>query len=338
MNVINIALDCMGGDSGIKATVPAAVKFSRERADVNILLVGDAQKIGRRLSRHKFDRDRIEVIQADEVIEMDEAPAQALRYKKNSSMRISINLIKEGRAHACVSAGNTGALMAISRFVLKMLPGIDRPAIASFLPTVKGTVCMLDLGANVDCSSEHLFQFAVMGSCLAKASGCGQSPSIGLLNVGEEEIKGNETVKEAADLLKNSDLNFTGNVEGTDIYKGTTDVIVCDGFVGNVALKTSEGLAQMLGKYLREEFRRNFLTKMMGLVAMPVIKRFRHRVDHRRYNGASLLGLRGVVVKSHGSADTYALGFALQRAYEEVKHDMLGNITSNIQVPEQREL
>jgi len=334
---INIALDCMGGDNGIKATVPAAVRFCKTHPDAKVFLVGDSAQIERRLARLKFDTAQIEVINATEVVGMDEAPAQALRGKKDSSMRVAINLIKDEQAHACVSAGNTGALMAISRFVLKMLSGIDRPAIASFLPTVKGTVCMLDLGANVDCSAEHLFQFAVMGSCLVRASNGTEFPSVGLLNVGEEEIKGNEVVKEAAELIRGSDLNFKGNVEGTDIYKGTTDVIVCDGFVGNVSLKTSEGLAQMLGRYLREEFRRNILTKMMGLIAMPVISRFRSRVDHRRYNGASLLGLRGVVVKSHGSADSYALGFALQRAYEEVKHGMLENISKHIQVPEQRE-
>jgi glycerol-3-phosphate acyltransferase PlsX len=253
-------------------------------------------------------------------------------------MRIAVNLIKEGSANACVSAGNTGALMAISRFVLKMLPGIERPAIASFLPTHTSQVCMLDLGANVDCSAEHLFQFAVMGSCLVSSSGGRSFPTIGLLNVGVEDSKGNEVVKEASQLLKQSSLNFKGNVEGTDIYKGTTDVIVCDGFVGNVALKTSEGLAQMLGKYLKEEFHRNLLTKILGVLASPVINHFKQRVDHRRYNGASLLGLRGIVVKSHGSADVYGMGFALQRAYEEVKHGMLEAITSNIQVPEQKEL
>ena len=241
-------------------------------------------------------------------------------------MRVAIDLIKEGSADAAVSAGNTGALMAISRFVLKMLPGIDRPAIASFLPTLKGRTCVLDLGANVDCEAEHLLQFGVMGSCLVSAVEHVERPSVGLLNIGEEEIKGNETVKEAAELLRSSGLNFYGNVEGTDIYKGTTDVIVCDGFVGNVALKTSEGLAQMLAQYLREEFNSNLFTKLCGLIAIPVINRFRHRVDHRRYNGASLLGLKGIVVKSHGSADSYGFGFAIERAFEEAKHSMLAGI------------
>lgn len=335
---IRLAIDCMGGDFGVKVTVPAAIHFVKSHPDTHVILVGKSDQIKRRLKRYPHDSERVSVINADEIISMDEGPAQALRTKKNSSMRIAINLIKDGRANACVSAGNTGALMAISRFVLKMLPGIERPAIASFLPTHKGQVCMLDLGANVDCSADHLFQFAVMGSCLVTSSGGPTFPSIGLLNIGSEDIKGNEVVKEASELLKHSSLNFKGNVEGTDIYRGTTDVIVCDGFVGNIALKTSEGLAQMLGKYLKEEFHRNAFTKTLGLLASPVINQFKKRVDHRRYNGASLLGLRGIVVKSHGAADLYSMGFAMQRAYEEVKHSMLDAITDNIQVPEQKEL
>ena len=335
---INIAIDCMGGDRGVSVTVPAAIQFIESHPDAHVILVGKTELIENVLAKSPHDEERLSVVNADEVISMEEGPAQALRTKKNSSMRIAVNLIKEGSANACVSAGNTGALMAISRFVLKMLPGIERPAIASFLPTHTSQVCMLDLGANVDCSAEHLFQFAVMGSCLVSSSGGRKFPTIGLLNVGVEDSKGNEVVKEASQLLKQSSLNFKGNVEGTDIYKGTTDVIVCDGFVGNVALKTSEGLAQMLGKYLKEEFHRNLLTKILGVLASPVINHFKQRVDHRRYNGASLLGLRGIVVKSHGSADVYGMGFALQRAYEEVKHGMLEAITSNIQVPEQKEL
>ena len=335
---INIAIDCMGGDRGVSVTVPAAIQFIESHPDAHVILVGKTELIENVLAKSPHDEERLSVVNADEVISMEEGPAQALRTKKNSSMRIAVNLIKEGSANACVSAGNTGALMAISRFVLKMLPGIERPAIASFLPTHTSQVCMLDLGANVDCSAEHLFQFAVMGSCLVSSSGGRSFPTIGLLNVGVEDSKGNEVVKEASQLLKQSSLNFKGNVEGTDIYKGTTDVIVCDGFVGNVALKTSEGLAQMLGKYLKEEFHRNLLTKILGVLASPVINHFKRRVDHRRYNGASLLGLRGIVVKSHGSADVYGMGFALQRAYEEVKHGMLEAITSNIQVPEQKEL
>lgn len=311
----------------MSVTVPAAVQFLNAHSEARIVLVGQVSAIEAALGKHGSQfGERLKIHGATEVVTMDEPPAQALRGKRNSSMRVAIDLIKEGSADAAVSAGNTGALMAISRFVLKMLPGIDRPAIASFLPTLKGRTCVLDLGANVDCEAEHLLQFGVMGSCLVSAVEHVERPSVGLLNIGEEEIKGNETVKEAAELLRTSGLNFYGNVEGTDIYKGTTDVIVCDGFVGNVALKTSEGLAQMLAQYLREEFNSNLFTKVCGLIATPVINRFRYRVDHRRYNGASLLGLKGIVVKSHGSADSYGFGFAIERAFEEAKHSILAGI------------
>lgn len=322
-----IALDCMGGDRGVSVTVPAALAFLEREADASIILVGLADVIEAELRRlGGSTSDRLSIKAASEVVNMDDQPAQALRGKRNSSMRVAANLVKEQTADACVSAGNTGALMAISRFVLKMLPGIERPAIASFLPTLTGRVCVLDLGANINCTSEHLLQFAVMGSCLVSAVEGLDRPSIGLLNIGEEEIKGNDVIKDTAELLRASNLNFHGNVEGTDIYMGTTDVIVCDGFVGNVALKTSEGLAQMLAQYLREEFGRNAFTKFCGILALPVINHFRKRVDPRRYNGASLLGLRGIVVKSHGGADSYAFGFAIQRAYEEARHGMLSSI------------
>jgi len=251
-------------------------------------------------------------------------------------MRLAIDLVKIERADACVSAGNTGALMAMSRFVLKRLPGIERPAIASFLPTQRGRTCVLDLGANVDCSAEHLLQFGAMGSSLVSAVERVERPTVGLLNIGEEEIKGNEVVKQAAELMRDSSLNFYGNIEGTDIYKGTTDVIVCDGFVGNVALKTSEGLAQMLAMYLRQEFGRNLFTKLSGAMALPVINAFRRRVDPRRYNGASLLGLKGIVVKSHGSADSFGFGFAIQRAYDEAHNDMLHGISERMASIHQR--
>lgn len=334
---ITIALDCMGGDHGVSVTVPAALEFLEQEPDVSIILVGLPEVIEREL-KHQRARpsDRLTVKAASEVVTMNEPPAQALRGKRNSSMRVAIDLVKDQVADACVSAGNTGALMAISRFVLKMLPGIERPAIASFLPTLRGRVCVLDLGANVDCTAEHLLQFAVMGSCLVKAVGSVERPSVGLLNIGEEEIKGNDTVKDAAELLRSSELNFKGNVEGTDIYMGTTDVIVCDGFVGNVALKTSEGLAQMLAQYLREEFNRNWFTKFCGLVALPVINHFRNRVDHRRYNGASLLGLKGIVVKSHGSADQYGFGFAIRRAFDEASHGMLRSIGEQMAAVQQK--
>jgi phosphate acyltransferase len=327
----------MGGDHGVHVTVPAAISFLGETEDTRVLLVGLPEVLEAELKR-KGSRtgDRIQIRPAPEIIAMDEAPASALRGKRESSMRIAVDAVKNQDAHACVSAGNTGALMAISRFVLKMLPGIDRPAIASFLPTLAGHTCVLDLGANVDCNAEHLLQFAVMGSSLVSAVDHVDRPSIGLLNIGEEEIKGNEVVKQAAELLRESGLNFYGNIEGTDIYKGTTDVIVCDGFVGNVALKTSEGLAQMLAAYLREEFERNLFTKISGALALPVINAFRRRVDHRRYNGASLLGLKGIVVKSHGSADIFGFGFAIRRAYEEARHDVLRSISDRMATIHQR--
>jgi glycerol-3-phosphate acyltransferase PlsX len=257
---------------------------------------------------------------------MDEAPAQALRGKKDSSMRVAIDLVKSGEAHACVSAGNTGALMAISRFALKTLPGIDRPAIISVLPTVSGRTYMLDLGANVDCEPEHLLQFGVMGATLVGAVEHKDRPSVGLLNIGEEAIKGNEVVKRAAELLRASELNFIGNIEGNDIYRGKADVVVCDGFVGNVALKTSEGLAHMLGHALKEEFSRNWLARMAAAFAYPVLRRFKNRFDPRRYNGATLLGLRGIVVKSHGSADRVSFERAIGRAFDEVNNDVLNKI------------
>jgi glycerol-3-phosphate acyltransferase PlsX len=321
----------MGGDHGAHVTVPAAMSFVDETEDARVLLVGLPEIIETELRRRGVHPgDRIQIRPAPEIVAMDEAPASALRGKRESSMRIAIDTVKNQEADACVSAGNTGALMAISRFVLKMLPGIERPAIASFLPTLRGHTCVLDLGANVDCTADHLLQFAVMGSSLMSAVDHIDSPSIGLLNIGEEEIKGNEVVKQAAELLRDSGLNFYGNIEGTDIYKGTTDVIVCDGFVGNVALKTSEGLAQMLAAYLREEFGRNLFTRISGAMALPVINAFRRRVDHRRYNGASLLGLKGIVVKSHGSADSFGFRFAIQRAYEEARHDILHRISDRM--------
>jgi glycerol-3-phosphate acyltransferase PlsX len=328
---LTIALDCMGGDYGAPVTVEAAVRFLERQPAARIILVGLQHEVEAELKRHRVSTGtRLSVRPASEVVAMDEPPAQALRGKRDSSLRVAVDLVKDGEADACVSAGNTGALMAISRFVLKMLPGIERPAIASFLPTLRGRTCVLDLGANVDCTAEHLLQFAVMGSCLVSAVDQVERPSVGLLNIGEEDIKGNEVVKQAAELLRDSGLNFYGNVEGTDIYKGTTDVIVCDGFVGNVALKTSEGLAQMLAQYLREEFEHSVFTKLSALIALPVIQRFRHRVDHRRYNGASLLGLKGIVVKSHGSADAYGFGFAIERAFEEAQHAMLNQIAERM--------
>ncbi len=321
----------MGGDHGPRVTVPSAVDFLHRNPKTNIVLVGLLDAIEAELSTlNVAPNSRLRLHAASEVVNMDDSPLLALRSKKDSSMRIVINLVKNGTAQACVSAGNTGVLIATSRFVLKTLPGIDRPPLAVELPTINGHTYILDLGANVDCSPEHLLQFGVMGTTLVSSIESKDRPSIGLLNIGKEPIKGNETVKQAAELLRVSGLNFYGNIEGDDIYKGTTDVVVCDGFVGNVALKTSEGLAQMGATYLREEFGRNLFTKLAGLVALPVLNSFKRRLDHRRYNGASLLGLCGIVIKSHGSADSYAFGFAIKRAFEEVRGGMLNKISEHM--------
>ncbi|HEV3239532.1 MAG TPA: phosphate acyltransferase PlsX [Casimicrobiaceae bacterium] len=324
---VTIAVDAMGGDHGPPVTVAASLQFLEQALDARIVLVGNEAAVRQCLAGAPAAAlDRLSVRAASEIVEMHEAPAEALRRKKDSSMRVAINLVKDGTAQACVSAGNTGALMAISRFVLKTLPGIDRPAIASQLPTRQGVTTALDLGANVNCTAEQLLQFAVMGSALVAAVEGVERPSVGLLNIGEEDIKGNDVVKQAAELLKSSGLNFHGNVEGTDIYKGTTDVIVCDGFVGNVALKTSEGLALMLADYLREEFTRSAPRRLLALFALPMLNSFKRRVDPRRYNGATLIGLKGVVIKSHGSADVLAFRYALKKAYTEVAQCVLERI------------
>jgi len=328
---VKVAIDCMGGDHGVHVTVPAALRVVRDDRDTSVILVGLSDAIEHELARHGAGPGPRTVIRhASQVVEMSEAPAAAMRAKKDSSMRVAVDLVEQGAAAACVSAGNTGALMAISRFVLGTLPGIDRPAIATVLPSLKGRTYILDLGANVDCTPEHLLQFGIMCSELVSSVEGKPRPTVGLLNIGAEDIKGNDQVKGAAELMRASGLNFHGYVEGDDIYKGTTDVVVCDGFVGNVALKTSEGLAQMLATYLREEFGRNVLSRLAGLVALPVIKAFKDRVDHRRYNGASLLGLRGVVVKSHGSADAFAFGFAIRRAVEEARTGVLAHISERM--------
>ena len=334
---VTVAVDCMGGDFGPHVTVPAALDYLQRSNGVYVILVGAEDIIAAELRKAQpAIVARTEIRRASEVVGMDEAPASALRGKKNSSMRVAVNLVKDGTAHACVSAGNTGALMAISRFVLKTLPDIERPAICSLLPALTGRTYMLDLGANVDCTAEHLLQFGVMGATLVTAIEGKDRPSVGLLNIGEEDIKGCEVVKHAAELLRASGLNFYGNVEGDDIYKGTTDVVVCDGFVGNVALKTSEGLARLLATYLREEFSRNLLTRAASLVALPVINAFKRRFDPRNYNGATLLGLRGIVVKSHGSADRYSFGIAIGRAADEARSGMLAQITQRMSVIQER--
>ncbi|MBL8540431.1 MAG: phosphate acyltransferase PlsX [Betaproteobacteria bacterium] len=328
---VTLAVDCMGGDHGPHVTVPAALRFLEHTDDTVIVLVGLRDAIEAELkANHRELGPRLRLHPASQVVAMDEPPAAALKRKKDSSMRVSINLVKTGEAHACISAGNTGALMATARFVLKTLPGIERPAIATVLPTMQGSTYMLDLGANVDCTPLHLLQFGVMGASLSAALGHKERPTVGLLNIGEEDIKGNEVVRQAGELLRRSGLNFHGNIEGDDIYKGVTDVVVCDGFVGNVALKTSEGLAQMLGSYLRQEFSRNLFTRLCGVVALPIIRAFKKRVDPRQFNGACLLGLRGIVVKSHGSADSFAFECALRRAYEEVGEGVLRRISDRL--------
>ena len=329
---ITVAVDCMGGDHGPHVTVPAVLEFQRRNPDVGFILVGLRDAIEAELPAGGAEPgERLRVRHASEVVTMDEAPAGALRSKKDSSMRVVADLVKNGEAHACVSAGNTGALMAISRFVLKTLPGIDRPALATVVPNMRGKhTYMLDFGANVDCTAEHLLQFGIMGAMLVAAVEHNARPLVGLLNIGSEDIKGNEAVKDAAELLRESGLNFFGNVEGDDIYKGTTDVVVCDGFVGNVALKASEGVARMMAAGLREEFTRNPLRRLAALAALPVLRAFRRRMDPGRYNGASLLGLRGIVIKSHGSADAFAFSQALWRAAEEVRNDVLQRIAQRM--------
>ena len=328
-----IALDAMGGDHGPSVIVPAALQVLAETPQLNIILVGDEETLNNELISNKSPSDsRIKIQHASQQIAMDEKPSVALRTKKDSSMRVAINLVKEKQAQACVSAGNTGALMATARFVLKMLPGIDRPAIISTLPTIKGKTHMLDLGANVDTSAENLYEFAVMGSVLTSAVDNIESPTVGLLNIGAEEVKGNERVKEAARLLADSNLNYIGFVEGDDIYKGTANVVVCDGFIGNVSLKTAEGVSKMINHYLREEFSRNIFTRLAALVAMPVLNRLRRRIDPRSYNGASLVGLQGIVIKSHGGADVIAFVSAIREAIIEVKKNVPERISKHVEV------
>ncbi|WP_255990068.1 phosphate acyltransferase PlsX [Chitinolyticbacter albus] len=318
---ITVAVDAMGGDHGTHVTVPAVLRFLDDHPDVNIVLVGLSDAIEAELkARRKGCGPRLRIHAATEVVAMDESPQSALKNKKDSSMRVAINLVKSGEANACVSAGNTGALMATARFVLKTIRGIERPAIARMMPSLSGSeTCVLDLGANVDCTPEHLLQFAVMGSALVSAVRHKPHPTVGLLNVGEEDIKGNDLAKQAAELLRASKLNFYGNVEGNDLFSGVVDVIATDGFTGNVALKSSEGLAKMLADFLKQEFVRSWWTKALAGLAWPVLGRFKKRVDPRRFNGASLLGLNGIVVKSHGGADRLAFYWALKQAVEEAQ-------------------
>ena len=317
---LTIALDAMGGDHGPSVTVPAAIDSVSRYPNLHLILVGDEARLRAELDRGASAfSDRIQVRHASETVEMHETPSKALRGKKDSSMRVAINMVKDGTADACVSAGNTGALMAIAKFVLKTIPGVDRPAIIAMLPSKTGHTHVLDLGANIDCTAEHLCQFAVMGYELVKAVENNPHPRVGLLNIGEEEIKGNEQVKRAAKLLTGTRINFIGFVEGNDIFSGHVDVVVTDGFTGNVALKAIEGFAKLLGGSLRDEFGRNLVTKVLGLLALPVLRAFKGRFDPRRYNGASLVGLRGIVVKSHGNADRTSVANAIRVAMLEVE-------------------
>ena len=335
---VTLAVDCMGGDHGLATTLPACVRFLESHPAARLLLVGQQAVIEEQWGRLKGAaavQARIGIVPASEVVTMDDPVEIALRKKKDSSMRVAILQVKEGRAQAAVSAGNTGALMAVARYVLKTIDGIDRPAIATQMPNGQGgATTVLDLGANVDCTPEHLLQFGIMGSALVSVQLNNESPTVGLLNIGEEAIKGSEVVKKAGELLRAAGragvLNFHGNVEGNDIFKGTTDIVVCDGFVGNVALKASEGLASMVASLLKQEFSRNIFTRLIAVVAYPVLASFKRRVDHRRYNGAALLGLRGLVFKSHGSADEVAFSYALETAHEAASHALLSRVEQRI--------
>eukprot|EP01031_Cornospumella_fuschlensis_P042610 gene42610-52065_t len=327
--MITVAVDCMGGDHGPQVTLPACTQFLEQHADAALILVGLPDAL------QGFSHPRATRITVTEVVAMDDPLEVALRKKKDSSMRVAIQQVKDGAAQAAVSAGNTGALMAISRYILKTMDGIERPAIAGQIPNATGgATTVLDLGANVDCTAEHLLQFAVMGSALVSVLTSKESPSVGLLNIGEEVIKGSEVIKKAGELLRSAansgDLNFYGNVEGNDIFKGTVDIVVCDGFVGNVALKASEGVASMIIGALKTEFSRHIFTKMAAIVAYPILKALMKRMDYRRYNGAALLGLRGLVFKSHGSADTMAFEQALNRAYDAARNNLLDRVRARI--------
>ena len=326
----------MGGDHGPSVTLPACRSFLDAHPQTELILVGDRDALS---AAAGWTRCRIQ--HASEVVTQDDAVEVALRRKKDSSMRVAIGLLKAQaqaapEAHACVSAGNTGALMALARYQLKTIAGIDRPAIASVMPNRNNAyTTVLDLGANVDCSASHLLQFALMGSALVSAVEGKAEPTVGLLNIGAEAIKGSEAIRRAGELMREAHahgaINFVGNVEGDDIFKGTTDIVVCDGFVGNVMLKSSEGLASMLSGFIRQEFTRNLFTRIVALVAMPVLKHFKARVDPRRYNGAALLGLRGLVFKSHGGADAFAFEQALTRAYDAARNRLLERVHDRIE-------
>jgi glycerol-3-phosphate acyltransferase PlsX len=333
---IKISIDCMGGDHGPAVTIPAALSFLKREAEAEVILVGLEEPLRAELRKHKAEHEtRLSVVTATEVVTMSDSLEVALRRKKDSSMRVAVNLVKQGQAQACVSAGNTGALMAISRYVLKTIPGIDRPAICFAIPNQKNRATyMLDLGANVDCEPQHLHEFAIMGSVLVNATEGIERPTIGLLNVGEEDIKGNEVVKQTAELLRADHekgvLNFHGNVEGDDIFKGTTDIVVCDGFVGNVTLKAIEGLARYFKVVMTGELKSSWLNMLGAWLARGALKAISSRLNPSRYNGASLLGLRGLVFKSHGGADAYGFEWAIKRAFDSAKYDVLAHISATV--------
>ncbi|HJV80531.1 phosphate acyltransferase PlsX [Noviherbaspirillum sp.] len=333
---IKISIDCMGGDNGPSVTIPAAVSFANHEPDAELILVGLEDVIRAELKKQDAStHPRLSIVNATEVVTMDDPLEVALRRKKDSSMRVAVNLVKDGKAHACVSAGNTGALMAVSRYVLKTIPGVDRPAICFPMPNQKDSpTYMLDLGANVDCEPQHLHQFALMGSALVSALEDKPKPTIGLLNIGEEDIKGNEVVKQTAALLRvdheKGVLNFYGNVEGNDIFEGTTDVVVCDGFVGNVVLKASEGLGRWVKTIFKSEFKSSPINILGAFIAQGALKSISQHMNPSRYNGASFLGLRGLVFKSHGGEDAYGFEWAIKRAYDAANHDLLSRITKTI--------
>jgi glycerol-3-phosphate acyltransferase PlsX len=326
---VTLSVDAMSGDHGHAVAVKAARLALQEHPELQLILVGDEAQLRESLAANRLAGEaRISVQHASEVVAMDELPSKALRGKKDSSMRVAINLVKDGRARACISAGNTGALMATARFVLKMLPGIDRPAIITAIPSVDGHTYMLDLGANAECTAEQLCQFAVMGSALVTAVNGIEKPRVGLLNIGEEEIKGNDVIRQAAALIPAAGLNYVGFIEGDHVFLDPVDVVVCDGFVGNVALKTGEGVAKLIGKFLKEEFSANLLHRLAAVAAYPALKNLGKRIDPRRYNGASFLGLNGIVIKSHGSADPLGFANAIRVGLEEVKKDVPARISA----------
>lgn len=333
MTNYTVAIDAMGGDHGLPVIIPACVNIAKKYKEIKLLLVGDEVQITKHLKKYgKFPaNEQISIIHASEVVAMDELPSFALRNKKDSSMRVAINLVKEGSAQACVSAGNTGALMATARFVLKTLPGIDRPAIIAEMPSLQGSTRVIDLGANIDSCAEHLFQFAVMGSALIQALENVQAPKVGLLNIGVEEIKGNDQVKRTAQMLSECDLiNYVGYVEGDQFFTGTVDLIVCDGFAGNVALKASEGIVKLILNSLKTSFNSNLVAKFIGLLASPFLSKLKDKLDPPRYNGAIMLGLNGIVVKSHGGANQLAFQFAIEKALLQAKNNVVGLVREQI--------